>query len=212
MTPEQLKLKYAAMPPLFSQSDYLNIEENKPVTFFVLCEQYTSKGTVWFLPVGVHFVSKRQIVCAEVAEADPCFVCEKIREMEKQGVPESEIFRVRGPRKYAMNVLVRGEQSPRVFLAPATVGTEIVATWEAALNEENVNIFDSMASTAWTVTRTKEGRNTHYNTDFAVELVPIITGDNVEARITTILKSAANLDSRFRLPTREEQEAAWRNR
>lgn len=88
----RLKAKYAAMPPLFPQGDYLNIEENKSV-FFVLREQYTTKG-VW---------------------------------VQKQGVPESKIFRIRGPRKYAMNILVRGEQNRCVFLAPRTVAEVIIS-------------------------------------------------------------------------------------
>ena len=94
----RLKAKYATMAPLFRQCDYLTIEENEPVTFFVLCGEYSTKG-VWIHPVGVHFVNKKQIVCSEVAEAGPCFICEKIREMEKQGVPEPQIFRVREPQR-----------------------------------------------------------------------------------------------------------------
>ena len=116
----RLKAKYATRPPLFSPTDYPTIEANTAATFFVLCDDYSSKG-IWVHPVGVHFVNKKQVVCSEIADSGPCFICEKIRAMEKQGIPESKIFRIRGPRKYAMNILLRGEQNPRAFVAPRTV-------------------------------------------------------------------------------------------
>jgi hypothetical protein len=53
---------------------------------------------------------------------------------------------------------------------------------------------------------------TQYAVDVSLEPAPIAGGDNAKERIAKILKSAANLDCRFRLPTREEQEAAWLNR
>jgi hypothetical protein len=207
----RLKAKYATMAPLFRQSDYLTIEENKPVTFFVLSEEYSSKG-VWVHPVGVHFVNKKQIVCSEVAEACPCLICEKIREMEKQGVPEPQIFRVRGPEKYAMNVVIKGESRSRVFLAPRTVAAEIVGAFESEI-AKNVNIFDPLAATPWTVTRLKKSDGqTQYTVSAGLESFPILTGDNAEEKIAKILRSGANLDERFRLPTRSEQELAWSQR
>jgi hypothetical protein len=205
----RLKVKYAAMPPLFPQSDYLTIEENKPVTFFVLCDEYSSKG-VWVHPVGVHFVNKKQIVCSEVAKAGPCFICEQIREMEKQRVPEPQIFRVRAPEKYAMNVLIKGETRSRVFLAPRTVAEEIVGAFESNI-AKNINIFDPLAATPWTVTRLKQSDGqTQYTVEAAFESLRIVTGDNAEERIAKILRCGANLDDRFRLVSRSEQESAWR--
>jgi hypothetical protein len=65
---------------------------------------------------------------------------------------------------------------------------------------ENVNIFDPMSSTALTVTRWKREGKTRYEIDFDVSPTPIVTGDNAEERIARILKSAANLDERFKLP------------
>jgi hypothetical protein len=201
---------------LFPQSDHLNIEENKPATFYVLCPEqgeYSSRG-VWVYACGVHFIRKaeKQIVCSEIEEAGPCFICEKIREMKARGSKENDIFQFLGSVKYAMNVLVRGEEKPRVFLAPGKVGEEIIRTWKAALDEENLNIFDPLASTAWTVIRSKDGGKTRYEVDFEEIPAPIVTGDDVETRIARILKSAANLDQRFRLPTQKEQMSAWSNR
>jgi hypothetical protein len=40
-----------------------------------------------------------------------------------------------------MNVLVRGEETPKVFLAPRTVAVEIITAFEGML-EEKLNIFD----------------------------------------------------------------------
>jgi hypothetical protein len=211
MNPDELKRKYAAMPPLlFSGTDYLNIEVGKPVTFFVLCGEYSLKG-VWVHPVGVHFVAKKQLPCSEIAKAGACYLCEKIGELRTKGVPEKDLFRFGAPIKYAMNVLVRGELRSRVYIAPATVGETIIRTWESGIIED-INLFDPLASVLWTVTRTTEAGKTTYRVDFGVELAPIVGGDDVESRIAKILESAANLDRRFRLPTREEQETAWRNK
>jgi hypothetical protein len=62
---------------------------------------------MWYHPVGVHWVDKKQIVCREIAEAGPCSVCERIREMESQGLPESDIVKIRGPLKFAMSKIRR---------------------------------------------------------------------------------------------------------
>ncbi len=206
----KLKSKFEGLKIIRERNDFLSIESNKPATFFVLCEEFSSKG-YWIHPVGIHFINKRQIVCHEVAEAGSCFICDQIREMETKGKPKSEIFPFRGPKKFAMNVLVKGEEAPRVFLAPKTVGEDICRTWEQALNQ-NINIFDPPASTAFTVTRTGQGRDTKYSVTTAPRSAPILTGPNVQARIAKLLRDAANLDQRFRLPNREEQEAAWLNR
>jgi hypothetical protein len=42
----------------------------------------------------------------------------------------------RGSRKFAMNVLVRGEETPKVFLAPRTVAVEIITAFEGMLEEK----------------------------------------------------------------------------
>jgi hypothetical protein len=195
-----LKARLAKASVMAGRSDsLLTITDYNPVTFHVLLGDWSVKCE-WVHPCGVHFVDKKQIVCREIAEAGTCSVCERIRTMERQGVPESQIFPIRGPKKYAMNVLVKGEQSPRVFLAVASVAEEIMRTWEAELDESSVNIFDPMASWSWTVLRSKQEGRAHYQVSLDKNAMPIVTGDNAEERIERILKSAANLDDRFRLP------------
>lgn len=196
----ELKRRFAKATVLEGRgTSILKIEDDKPVTFFVLAGNWSEKYG-WLLPCGVHFVDGKQIVCREIAEAGTCSVCERIRRMEREGVPESQIFPIRGPKKYAMNVLVKGEQSPRVYLAVASVGEEIARTWEAALDESNVNIFEPMASFACTVTPSKREGRAHYEVSIAQTSEPIVTGDRAEERIERILQSAANLDERFKLP------------
>jgi hypothetical protein len=195
-----LKARLAKASVTKGRSDsLLTITDNLPVTFHVLLGDWSEKCG-WLLPCGVHFVDGKQIVCREIAEAGTCSVCERIRRMEREGVPESQIFPIRGPKKYAMNVLVKGEQSPRVYLAVASVGEEIARIWEAALDESNVNIFDPMASFPWTVLRSKRDGRANYQVSIAQTSEPIVTGDKAEERIERILKSAANLDERFKLP------------
>jgi hypothetical protein len=209
-----LKAKYAGLSKnLFPQKGLLKIEEGKPLKFFVLCGDYSTKG-FWVHPVGVHYIKGKQIVCSEEGKepTTTCYICERIREMRAGGLSENQIFPYLGPEKYAMNVLERGEETPRILLAPTAVGREIIETFEAVLNEEGINIFDPMKSTLWMVTRSKEAGRTQHKTDFEVEPQPIITGDNVEERIARILRAAANLNDRFRLPTLREQQEAWAKR
>lgn len=113
-----------------------------------------------------------------------------------------------------MNVLVRGEEVSRILLAPTQVGLDIIQAWEEQTFDAkpSVDIFDPLAATVWTVTRTKEAGKTHYLLAVDFKSSPIVTGDNAEGRIARILKSGANLDIRFRLPTLQEQKDAWANR
>jgi hypothetical protein len=95
-----------------------------------------------------------------------------------------------------------------VYLAPATVAGEIDRVWKEML-AENLDAFNPQGSVAWIVTRADRDR---YDTDWKVELEPIVTGDDAEARIETILRTAVNLDERCRVSTLEEAKAAWVNR
>jgi hypothetical protein len=71
VTIAMLKARFAAMPKLFpDKNGMLTIEDNKPVTFYVLIGEFSSKG-MWYHPVGVHWVDNKQIVCSEVAAAGP---------------------------------------------------------------------------------------------------------------------------------------------
>jgi hypothetical protein len=178
----------------------LTIEDNEPVTFFVLFGNFSSSEFGVFHPVGLHYVHKQQIVCREIASAGVCSVCERIREMEKQGIPESQIFPIRGPLKYAMNVLVEGELSPLIFLATKAVGEEIIGTSQTEYARDGVNVFDPAASWTWTVTRSKRDGRAHYEVDRNETPKPIVTGEKAEEKIEMILKMAANLDERFKVP------------
>jgi hypothetical protein len=120
--------------------------------------------------------------------------------MERRGVPEQPtIFKLRASMKVAMNIL-GGEEIQKVFLAPMTVGQEIIRNWETVLNEDVINIFDPLASHAFTVLRSKQDGKTQYNVDSDLTPEPIVRGSGVEERIAKILKSAANLDEQFKLP------------
>jgi hypothetical protein len=50
-----------------SKKGLVKIEEGKPLTFFVLADEYSSKG-IWVHPVGVHFINEKQITCSEEEE------------------------------------------------------------------------------------------------------------------------------------------------
>jgi hypothetical protein len=195
----ELKKRMPSSAQLFpKRSDWLVVEEGKPVTFFVLCEQYSSKG-VWFHPAAVHFDKKKMTVCSELPEMlGACPVCDRVRAMKAAG---TNSFRIEASVKFAVNVLVRGEETPKVFLAPRTVAVEIIRAFEGML-EEKLNIFDPHASHGFTVNRSKANGRTVYEVDVALEPEPIIVGGDVEKRIERILKAGANLDQRFRVPTR----------
>ena len=61
MTIDMLKARIAGMSKLFpDKHGMLSIEDNKSVSFFVLVDEYSSKG-YWYHPVGVHWDSKKQV-------------------------------------------------------------------------------------------------------------------------------------------------------
>jgi hypothetical protein len=122
-----------------SKKGLVKIEEGKPLTFFVLADDYSSKG-IWVHPVGVHFIKGTQIACSEEEKVPaPCFTCERIREMRVGG---SEIFPYLGPLKYAMNVLIKGEETPRVFLAPTRVGEDIIQDFDDGIKNDIKRFID----------------------------------------------------------------------
>jgi hypothetical protein len=123
--------------------------------------------------------------------------------MRAGGASESQIFPYLGPLKYAMNVMVIGEETSRIYLAPTRVGEDIINGFDS---------FDPLKSTAYTVTRSKVAGKTQHTVVADAEPVPILTGDNSAERIARILRAAANLNDRFRLPTLQEQKEAWANR
>jgi hypothetical protein len=212
---ETLKRKHAGLhEKLFPKKGLFRIEEGKPETFFVLADEYSSKG-LWYHPVGVHYIKGKLIVSAEVAggEVGSCFIFERIREMRAGGSPESEVFPYLAPEKYAMNILVQGEEVPRLWVVPTRVGLDIIHAWEDRMEEKpSVNIFDPFESTAYTVTLSKEAGRTQYTVVAAATPAPIVTGDNVEEKISRILRAGANLDYQFRVPALQDQRDAWANR
>jgi hypothetical protein len=71
VTIAMLKARFAAMPKLFpDKNGMLTIEDNKPVTFYVLIGEFSSKG-MWYHPVGVSLGGQEADRCPEVAAAGP---------------------------------------------------------------------------------------------------------------------------------------------
>jgi hypothetical protein len=90
---------------------------------------------------------------------------------------------------------------------------DIIHAWEDRMEEKpSVNIFDPFESTAYTVTLSKEAGRTQYTVVAAATPAPIVTGDNVEEKISRILRAGANLDYQFRVPALQDQRDAWANR
>lgn len=89
MTIAVLKARFAAMPELFpDKNGMLTIEDNKPVTFEVLIGEFSSKG-MRYHPVGVSLGGQEADRLPGGRRGWACRVCERIREMESQGLPES---------------------------------------------------------------------------------------------------------------------------
>jgi hypothetical protein len=190
----------------------LKLEYGKPYSFFVLYGNYSSEGPVWNYPVGIHFikgiVSTARIVCTEVTKGTPCYICEQLAEMRARA---ENTYRFEGPAKYAMNILVRGEEIPRVFVAPATVAAEIRRVLMEGV-EAGIDFLDPKASVAWSVIRSKQDGETRFTTTWADELEPIITGDDMEAHIERIIQSGVKLDQKFKLPGPGDATVAWASR
>jgi hypothetical protein len=101
MNVEQPKVAYAELPRgkliEHGSDNFLRIEENEPVTVFVLIGGadslpdilpygYTSKGLGWVHAIGTHFIGKR-MSCTNISEPNSCYVCEQIKELEEKPTP-----------------------------------------------------------------------------------------------------------------------------
>jgi hypothetical protein len=194
---------------------------------------YTSKGLGWVYPIGTHFIGKR-IGCTSIFEPDSCYICEQIRELEEevtalkqktdeiltsdpdethkmfQGVrePKEHIKRIRCQQKYAINVLVQGQDMPVIYGAPRSVAERIYEMFESALSD-GINIFDPLQATSFTVSKTGDDGYTWYTVKPSPGPLAIITGERHEERIKKALLAGANFDDKYKLPTRAEQVAAW---
>lgn len=232
----ELKAKYAQVAGKVitnRRDNFFRVESNKPVTFFVLLSEYSSRG-VWIHPVATHFLGRRYS-CSNVVEPNSCYICEQLAAMEEELVAmkheceevqkteplqaqqravqitefEKRIQSARAQEKYAFNILVKGEETPRIFEAPKSVAGPIVQVFETVLEEENINIFDPLAATAFTVTKEGENLLTRYKVLTAPRPTAILTGEDRDARIERVIQSGFNLDERYKIPTRAELVTAW---
>jgi hypothetical protein len=238
MNIEELKAKYAAISGkvITSRRDnFFKLEQNKPVTFYVLLSEYSSRG-VWIHPIATHFLGRRYS-CSNITEPNSCYICEQLLLLEEElGVLKQEceeksklipaeaqaltiqinefekrIQSARAQEKYAFNILVKGEEVPRIFEAPKSVAGPIVQVFETVLEEEGINIFDPLASTAFTVSKEGENLLTRYKVITSPRPAPILTGEDRDARIAKVIAAGFNLDERYKLPTTTELRTAWEN-
>ena len=234
----ELKAKYAAISGKVitnRRDNFFKLEANRPATFFVLLSEYSSRG-VWIHPIATHFLGRRYS-CSNITEANSCYICEQLLVLEEElaslkaecdekaksnpneaaalGVQinefEKRISSARAQEKYAFNILVKGEEIPRIFEAPKSVAGPIVQVFETVLEEENINIFEPTAATAFTVTKEGENLLTRYKVITAPRPVPILTGENRDERIAKVIAAGFNLDERYKLPTADELRTAWDN-
>lgn len=250
MTVEELKQAYAKLPGKLipdRRDAFFKIEENKPVTLFVLaggCESfpdikpegYSSRG-VWVHPIGTHFLSGKRTLCTDVTDPNSCFICEQLRTLEEnlEGFKEEaarllkedetseeassilkrveeqeeELKKIRRQDRFVMNVLVKGKEVPTIYEAPKTVADAIWNMFDRSLMEDGINILDPMQATSFTIERKGKGLNTKYSITPSPRGVAIITGADQVEKIKKALNSAADLDSRYKLPTRAVQLKAW---
>jgi hypothetical protein len=172
-----------------------------------------------------------------VVEPNSCYICEQLAALEEELITmkhecedkqkiapleaqqlavqitefEKRIQSARAQEKYAFNILVKGEEIPRIFEAPKSVAGPIVQVFETVLEEENINIFDPLAATAFTVTKEGENLLTRYKVLTAPRPTAILTGEDRDARIERVIAAGFNLDERYKIPTRTELVTAWDN-
>jgi hypothetical protein len=130
----------------------VKIEEGKPLTFFVLADDYSSKG-IWVHPVGVHFIKGKRIACSEEEKVPaPCFICERIRDMRAGG---SEVF------PYPRLVEKRDERSDQGGGNTSCVSRThesrrgYIQDFDDGIKND-INIFEPSKSTAYNLTRSRD--------------------------------------------------------
>jgi gp32 DNA binding protein like len=194
---------------------------------------YSSKG-IWVHPIGTHFLGRR-IGCTNLSNPNSCFICEQVRELEAKFTAlkqdrdevtksdpdegnkmllqvqecEKQLQSIRCQERYAINVLVKGQDIPVVYEAPKSVAEPIYQMFETALTEDGFNIFDPLQAIAFTISKAGKGLATKYSVTPSPRPLSIITGERQDERIKKALLAAANFDEKYKIPTRTEQVTAW---
>jgi len=233
LTIEELKARVSKSKVGASGGSFLKVEKNKPQTVYVLDGCY-QPDELFYKFIATHFLNKKRILCGAHEEGKTCYICEQITvqreelakiqndyEEIKRNSDDDEVEKIReqikstevtldkleAQRKYAFNVLVKGEETARIYEAPWLAFKPIHDTFRSAIEEWGVNILDPSASTAFTVTRTGDDfQSTKYSVAPAPRPTAILED---KAKIEELLKKLPDLDDKYKLPELADQVAAW---
>jgi hypothetical protein len=185
-------------------------------------------------PIDTHFLKKR-IVCTYISDPTSCYICERLKGLEedlaalKQDTDEvtrtdpgrgnkmlsqaqdyeKQMQDIACHQKYAINILVKGQDVPVVYEADKRLAGQINQVFETSLKEDGINIFDPLLATAFTVTKIGKGLATKYTVIPSPRPEPIITGERQEERIKAALLAGIDFDEMYTVHSRTEQIAAW---
>jgi hypothetical protein len=195
---------------------------------------YSSKGLGWVHPIDTHFLNKR-IVCTKISGPTGCFICDRLKGLEedlaafKQDTDEvtrtdpdkgnkmllqaqdyeKQMQDIGCHQKYAINILVKGQDVPVTYEADKSLAKQINQMFETSLKEDGINIFDPLLATTFTVTKVGKGLAAKYTVIPSPRPEPIITGERQEERIKAALLAGINFDEMYTVHSRTEQIAAW---
>lgn len=227
---DQLKALLAATKIKGRGGNFLRLEPEKPVVVQVL----PGNESLWFRQIGTHWLGKNKVNCANPdGEGAPCYICERIKEQQEElaaakrehendspedaaeneavfAAVEEAIRRISPRRAFAFNVLVRGEETPKVFEAPWMIFNAIYTMFNSAVNDYEIDITDPASSTPFTLLRTGSGKNgTRYTAVAAPKGVPLFKGPEAEEKIAVVLSKMQDLDEAYKCPEKTELVTAW---
>ena len=233
---DELKARLALTKIKGRTGNFLRLDPDKPV----ICHILPGNDSLWFRQTATHWLGKNKINCANPdGEGAPCYICERIKEQKEElaaamkehegdspeeaaenagvfSAVDEAIRKVTARRLFAFNVLVRGEENPKLFEAPWMIFNAIYTMFNSAVNDYAMDITDPHASIPFTLLRTGSGKNgTRYSASPAPKSMPLFAnargqcGPEEEAKIETVLSKMVNLDEQYKCPEKTELINAW---
>jgi hypothetical protein len=114
------------------------LKGSKPLTFFVLADDYSSKG-IWLHPVGVHFIKGKQVACSEKEKVPaPCFYLRTDSRDESRGERSLALRRLVEMRDELSD---QGGGNTSCVSRTHEIGENIIQDFDDGIKND-INIFD----------------------------------------------------------------------
>jgi len=218
---------------------YLTLEANKSTVLRVLDGAWGT-DQLFYYQFGIHYLGDESVVCRRVTADSTCLICEESDRLKEEisekkqvldQLKNSDLSREEGraleeeisvleaqedalyvSKKWKMNVLVKGEQHPRIYTAPWSIFNSIWGVYVKNA-EDGDDILDPVCGCSFECKRTGSGRyDTKYEAEVLIKPKPLMAnedGSANHAEIDRVLSERWDLTEDVEIPSSEEVADAY---